>query len=119
MSDHVLVVAENTINVGQVNNLKALVEEMINAIKHDEPGTLNYEWFITEDGTSVHVYERYINSEAYLIHLENFGQKYAERCFTYLTVTNIAIYGNPSDKVREVFKAYDPVYMSPFAGIAR
>jgi quinol monooxygenase YgiN len=116
MSENVLVVAEVTINAGQLDNLKALVGEMIEAIKRDEPGTHNYEWFIGDDGKSVHVYERYADSEAFMVHLGNLGQKFAKRLSACTTTTRITIYGNPSDKVREVFATYPTVYMSPLVG---
>ena len=119
MSNNVLVVAENNINAGQLDNLKALLMEMMDTIQRDEPGTLNYEWFIADDGKSVHVYERYADSGACMAHLGNIGPKYGERLHACVTATKITIYGNPSDKVREVFAHYPTIYMSPFAGVAR
>lgn len=120
MSDNILAVAETSIHPGQLDNLRALVREMIDDIQRDEPGTLNYEWFIADDGKSMHVYERYADSEAYVLHLRNFGQRYAERCFACLTTTQIAIYGNPSDELRALFAEHTLAltYLSPFAGFA-
>ena len=119
MGDNVLVFVEGTIYAGQLDNLKALISEMVEAFKRDELGTLNYEWFLADDGKSVHVYERYADSEAYVGHLRSFGETYAERCFTQMTVTKLAIYGHPSDMVREVLANSAPIYMSPYDGIAR
>ena len=119
MSDNVLVVSENTIKAGQLDNFKALIREMVDAIQRDEPETLNYEWFIADDGKSVHIYERYADSEAFMVHLGNIGPKYGERSFAYLTVNKLAIYGNQSDTVREVLKDLAPIYMSRYDGVAR
>src|SRR5579864_8881953 len=115
MSDNVLVVSEFNINAGQLDNLKALIGEMIDALKRDEPEALNYEWFISADGNCVHVYERYADSDAFMVHLGSLLQKYVERLLAYATATQVTIYGNVSDKVREVFaNANAPaVYMSP------
>jgi quinol monooxygenase YgiN len=120
MSDNILVVAENDIYDGQLDNLKALVMEVMESIQHDEPGTLNYEWFIADDGKSVNVFERYVDSEAFLVHLTNLGQKkYAERMFACLNATKVTIYGNPSDPVRGIFANFPTFYIRPFVGVAR
>ncbi|MEO8611128.1 MAG: antibiotic biosynthesis monooxygenase [Chloroflexota bacterium] len=119
MSDSVFWILEASINAGQLDNLKALISEMIDGTKDNEPGALNYEWFIADDGKSLHIYERYTDSGAVMIHRRNFGQKYAERFSAYLTVTKITMYGNPSDAVREGFAGFAPIYMSPSAGFTR
>lgn len=119
MSDNLIVIAENNTNDGQLDNLKALLTEMIGSIQRDEPGTLNYEWFISEDGKSVDVYERYVDAGACMVHLGNLGQTYAPRLFACVTATKIAIYGNPNDQVRAVFANFAAVYRSPLARFAR
>ena len=116
MSDNVFWILEANINAGQLDNLKALMTEMVEATKRDEPGALNYEWFIADDGNSLHLYERYADSGAVMVHRGNFGQKFAERFLAYLTITKITMYGNPSNQVREAFVA---TYMSLSAGFAR
>lgn len=115
MDDNVLVLVEASANAGQLDNLKALLREMFNAIQRDEPGTLNYEWFIGDDGKSVHIYERYADSEACMAHQRASFQKYAERLSACGTVTKITIYGNPSDDLRATF-ASSTIYMKSLAG---
>jgi hypothetical protein len=92
------------------------MSEMVAGTKRDEPG---YEWFIADDGSSLHLYERYTDSAATMVHLGNFAQKYAERFLTYLTITKITMYGNPSADVRAAFSARSPLYMSLSDGFAR
>ena len=120
MSSNFSVVAENNIKAGQLDNFKALIKEMDDTIKRDEPGTLNYEWFLADDGKTVHACERYVDSEAFMIHLGNLIQKkYAEGLHACLSATKITIYGNPSDQVRAVFARYPTTYMSALAGVAQ
>jgi quinol monooxygenase YgiN len=119
MADNVSCVAEANIHDGRLENLKVLMKEMVDAIKRNEPGTLNFEYFIADDGKSFHAYERYTDSEAYMVHLRNFGQNFAERVMPNLTITKITLYGNPSDEVRAVFAHYAPICMRLFAGVAR
>ena len=119
MSDNVFWILEANINAGQLDNLKALMTEMVEATKRDEPGALNYEWFIADDGNSLHLYERYADSGAVMVHRGNFGQKFVEQFLAYLTVTKITMYGNPNDQIREGFAVSTPIYMRLSAGFAR
>ena len=95
------------------------MHEMIAGTQRDEPGSLNYEWFIADDGKTLHLYERYADSAAVMAHLANFAQKYAERFSTYLTITKMTMYGNPSAEVRAAFAARSPIYLSLSDGFAR
>ena len=119
MNDNVLMVAENDIIAGQLESLKALILEMSEVIQRDEPGTLNYEWYIAEDSKSAHAFERYTDSETCLHHLMSMRQQYGERLFACLTITKITVYGNPSAQLRELFAGAAPIYGSRFAGVAR
>jgi quinol monooxygenase YgiN len=119
MSDHVIVLAENDIHAGQLENLKALITEMVEYIQREEPGTLNYEWFIDDEGKTAHAYERYADSESCIAHLTVARQIYGERLFSYLTITKITVYGNPSEPLREIFGPYAGTYRSRFGGVAR
>ncbi len=119
MNDNVLMIAENDIIAGQLENLKALILEMTETINRDEPGTLNYEWFIADDGKSAHVYERYANSETCLSHLMSMRQQYGERMFACLTMTKITAYGKLSPQLLQLFGDNAPTPRSRFAGVAR
>src|SRR5262245_59219919 len=46
---------------GQLGNLRTLTAEMVGATRR-EPGVLSYQRFVSEDGTIIHVYERYADS---------------------------------------------------------
>lgn len=119
MNDNVFWILEADIHAGELENLRALIHEMVEGTKRDEPGALCYEWFIADDGTSLHIYERYADSDAVMAHLGNFRQKYAERFRKYLTTTKITMYGNPNEAVRQAMAASSPVYLSLTEGFAR
>ena len=120
MSDHVFWVVEMTIKSGELVNFKALMNEMVDATRANEPHAMNYEWFISEDDKQCHIYERYADSAAVMTHLGNFGQHFAER-FTAVVeeTTSFTVYGNPSDEVREALRGFDAVFMAPIGGLAR
>lgn len=55
MSDHVCWMLELGIQNGRARDRRVLMTEMVSATRADEPGTLNYEWSITPDGTRRHL----------------------------------------------------------------
>jgi quinol monooxygenase YgiN len=119
MNDHVFWILEAEINPGQLDELKALMREMVEGTRRDEPGALNYEWFIADDGKSLHLYERYADPDAVMVHRENFAQKYRERFSTCVTITKTTLYGNLNSEIRAAFGPSNRVYMSMAAGFSR
>lgn len=119
MSDHVSWMLELTIKPGELNNLKALIGEMVESTQATEPGTVNYEWSFNADETTCHIWERYTDSAAAMAHLGNFGEKFAERFLAALEPTRLMVYGNPSDEVREALGAFGAAYMAPVGGFVR
>ena len=119
MSDNVYWLLEVTIKPGELENFKALMEEMVEATQANEPNTLNYEWTISEDSKSCHLYERYADSAATMTHLGAFGEKFAERFMAAVDPTRFVVYGTPNNAVKEALSAFGPIFMSPFGGFVR
>lgn len=110
---------EVKIKDGEVDALKALLADMVKATQNDEPGTLNYEWWINGDETSCHIYERYADSSAVMVHLGNFGAKFAGRFMAILEPTRLMVYGDVSDEVRKALDGLGAIYMSALGGFGR
>ncbi len=119
MSDIVHWLLELNIKDGKSDDFKALMNEMVGATRANEPGTLIYEWFISEDGKSCHIYERYVDSAATMTHLGSFGQNFAERFLAAAEPTRFVVYGNPNDEVRGALAGFGAVHMSQIGGFAR
>lgn len=119
MSKHISWVFELVIKEGQTENLKELMEEMVNATKTLEPGTLAYEWTISEDGKQCHIYERYADTEATLAHLEIFKEKYAERLMKTGDPERFVVYGETNSEVKEALEGFNAAYMVPIGGFVR
>jgi len=101
------------------SEFQSLMTEMIAGTKDNEPGALDYQWYITEDGLRGQIYERYRNSEAVMEHLGNFGEKYADRFMEIMTPTRFVIYGKPSEAVRNALASFTPLYLMAAAGFSR
>ena len=119
MDDKVSWILELAIKDGELDNFQSLMHEMVDATKANEPNTLNYEWTISENRKNCHIYERYADSDATMIHLGTFGIKYGERFMDAVEVTRLVVYGNPNGEVRDALSGMDALYMSPFGGFAR
>lgn len=110
---------EMQVRSGREADVRALMNEMVEATRANEPGTLNYEWSFSDDGTVCHLYERYASSEAALIHAGTFAAKFAARFLDVLQPTRFVFYGSPSREVIEAAAPFGPIVMKPAAGVTR
>lgn len=119
MSTEVSWLLETKIEHGRLNELKTLIGEMSDRAEANEPGTLNYLWSISEDGSTGNLYERYESSEAALIHLASFNANFAERLMKLVTPTRMSIYGSPNEPLKEEMAGMTPVYFELAGGFVR
>jgi quinol monooxygenase YgiN len=112
-------VFEVAIQPGQLDNFRAVVKEMVESTQANEPGTMNYEYFISDDGTYCNIYERYADSAAIMKHLGAIREKFSDRFFPTFETKRLTVYGNPDDEVRRTFSAMGAVFLRPSFGFAR
>jgi quinol monooxygenase YgiN len=97
---------------------EALAEEM-SAATAEESGTLIYEWHWNAGGDTCSLIERYVDSDAAMIHVGNFGAKFAERFTTLGTPVHLDAYGPVSDALRAALDGFGASYHATFAGFGR
>ena len=119
MSDHVMWIVDMTIGEGKLADLKALASEMTEATKKNEPGALNYEWSISEDGKRLNIYERYANLAAVQAHMGNVGPTHIPRLMSMGTVNSFTVYSKATPELRAVLANAHPTYMQDVAGFTR
>lgn len=107
-----------SIHDGRFDEFKSLMQEMVESTQK-ETGTLAYEWFLSEDSKSCHVYERYSDSDAVMTHLGNFGANFADRFLEYTEVKSIAVYGEPADAARTALEGFGAEFLGLFGGFSR
>jgi quinol monooxygenase YgiN len=117
MSDSFYFVLEVSILPGQIGNFRAVAKDLI-AATQQEPGTLNYEWNLSRDETSCHIYERYHDSAAFMAHVQTFG-KFAERFLQACRPVRIDIYGSPGEEARAALADFHPTFYAPLGGFSR
>ena len=118
MSNQVSWNLQMSVRDGQIDAARDLMKEMVAATK-EEPGTKGFEWFLSDDGKSCHIHERYADSDAVMTHLGNFGAKFAERFLACYEPSSLSVYGNPSAEARAVLDGFGAAYLGWFGGFNR
>ncbi len=118
MSDEVSWQVELELKPGHHEPFRALTEEMVDATR-GEAGALIYERFISEDGKTVWVYERYADSAAAVAHLRAFAEQFGDRFTSMVTRKRFTVFGSQSDELRSVLDGFDATYLARLAGFSR
>ena len=107
-----------TVQDGRLDEARALMAEMVDATRQ-ESGTLGYEWFLSRDGSSCHIHERYADSAAAMEHLGTFGARFADRFLACFAPTALHVYGEPSEDLRAALDGFGAVYLGTLGGFSR
>lgn len=118
MSDVVSWILTVDVKPGELETFRALMDELVTHTK-TETGALTYEWFVTDDGTQVDLYERYTDSDAAMVHLRAFGEHYARRFMASVTPSRFRVYGDPNEAVRGALTRMGAEFLGTFGGFAR
>jgi quinol monooxygenase YgiN len=117
VSEEVSWCVELKIRPGRLEQFHELTGIMVETTRA-EPGVLNYQRFVSEDETHVHVFECYESSAAAVAHLRIFADQFGATYSTLVERTKFTVYGNPSDELRALLDQFGAVYMKPFGGFA-
>ena len=126
MGDNVFFVVELEVNPDQTHELRSVMEEMVKVTRDDEPGTLNYEWFLNGDGTECHIYERYADATAAVVHSRAFAPELSQRSQAF-PPTRVTAYGQLNEEIRKkriaplqaAVPGIELVVLEPLGGLAR
>lgn len=118
-SAHVSWMFELAIKEGRDADFHTMASEMSAATMQNEPGTLDYEWYVSDDGRNLSLFERYESAEAALIHMGTFGKKFAARFFDILTPKRIIILGAADDRIVGGMKDLAPLVARRADGFSR
>ncbi|MGB3018929.1 MAG: antibiotic biosynthesis monooxygenase [Ignavibacteria bacterium] len=119
MTENVYWILDTSVKEGELENVKALMNEMIEQTMANEPGTTGYEWHVSEDGKNVTLYERYKDSAATLAHLDNFGKNFASRFMKMLDIKKFVVYGSPDETATKALTGIGAKIMKPLGGFHR
>ena len=77
------------------------------ATTRGEPGTLQHDWFLSDDGTRCVVRETYANSDAFLAHLTA-SEPLLGRLIELGGGLELELYGEPSTALHDAIAAFQP-----------
>lgn len=118
MEGHVAWIIELAVKDGRLDTFEELMREMVEGTRA-EPQTLAYEWYVSEDSGSVHIFEKYADSDAMISHVNGFLANWAKRFMDCVDITRFVVYGDPSPAAREILDGWRARYMGPWGGFSR
>ena len=107
-----------TINDGKLDEFKSMAAGYISAVKQNDPDTLGYQWFVSEEGTRCLLQETFTSSEAMLTHLGNVGPSLPE-LIAVAPITRLEVLGTVSDAAREALATLNAVHFPHLGGFNR
>ena len=109
-------IVEAKIRDGQREAFAAVVKDIV-AETRKEGGTLNYQYYVSDDG-DVLVYERFASVDAAHDHVTNWD-RFAERWLAAAPATRMVHLGDLPDELRTHHAVLSPKLLKPFGGFAR
>lgn len=118
MSRQLKVLVELTIAGNKISEVRAMLPAIMEKVKHGEPGTSNYQWYINEDNAKCYVMEEYDNAEAWLAHLTNL-EDLLPALFAIAPLTRWEVFGHMPEGGKEKIQPSGAVLHEPLAGFKR
>jgi quinol monooxygenase YgiN len=115
MDDPVSWVMEFTVKTGALAALTPLVAEMAQSTR-SESGALQFAWFVSDDGASGQVHERYADTTAALAHLRTFTERFATPVLAAVEPTRFTVLGLPSVALQQALDGFAPTYLRSLGG---
>jgi quinol monooxygenase YgiN len=101
------------INPGAEAAFQAAREKLVASTKK-EPGALNYEWSVSEDGLC-HIYERYADAAAAKLHLARSRELVAKMVESAARVS-FTLYGAPDEELTQMLASRGALVMKAVGG---
>lgn len=93
--------AKMKVRGGMLEGFKSQAAECIKQVKGKDTGTLQYDWFLSEDNSECEIRETYENSQALLDHISNLREPLKVLFEKFASDHSITIYGKPSPVLLE------------------
>lgn len=115
MSKKVIFTVSLKVSPSNLTTFLGVVQRLVADTEREE-GALTYEYYVSEDETTIFIYEQYVDAAAANFHLTSTFPPYAES-FSNLTETaSFFIHGEVSENLKATLKDAEVVYLKPFFG---
>lgn len=109
-------IVEAKIRDGKRGEFEQVTKEIV-AETTTETGTLNYQYYVSDDG-DVLVYERFVDVPSAHKHIDTW-EKHVDRWVAAAEPTRMVHLGNLPDDLRKRHSELEPLMLKPVAGFAR
>ncbi len=107
------------IAAGKFDAFEKTMKEMV-AGTEGEPGTLEYDWYLSADRSKCRLVENYVDADAMLSHMMSpVVQVLVPKLLESGSLTAFEVYGDPGAKGREVLAALGVEFFGGWRGVER
>lgn len=118
MSNHIICIYQLTLSPTNLPAFKMLVREIIDAA-NNEPGTIEYQYSFDASETSGQIIEKYRSSEDIVSHVDETFAPFGDKFLSLVDITGLTVVGEVSPDAKARLNAFNPIYLSAFAGFAK
>jgi quinol monooxygenase YgiN len=95
-----------TINAGKFDKFEGIAQAMI-ASSQQEPGTLEYDWYLSGDRRRCRLVETYADADAVLTHLTGpVVQELVPKLLEAASIGGFEVYGDPGPKAAQMLAGF-------------
>lgn len=109
---------ELTIGNGKTQEFSEKAAAYTEAVQANEPGTLEYQWWLSEDGSRCLLKEAFDSSESLLTHLVNVGPSLPD-LLAIAPITRFEVFGELSADARKALDELGAAYFTHLVGFER
>tara|TARA_A100001011_G_scaffold51375_1_gene49419 strand:+ start:46173 stop:46583 length:411 start_codon:yes stop_codon:yes gene_type:complete len=101
-SKEITFIIDLAVNPDSNEDLNLFAKEITENVINTEDFCLEYGYFVSEDGSQVTLYEKYIDSKSAITHAQNFmSSPYFERFFNLFSINKFIVTGPASDDFKK------------------
>ncbi len=106
---------------GKLDALQRAADEAVQIARNNEPGTIDYRWYLTPDGKQVRIHVRFEGSKGMVAHLQGRGvqEVLPQKILKVSKIHEIEVFGQVSPEARRILDGMNAVYSKPLAGFSR
>jgi quinol monooxygenase YgiN len=120
MSDQIHIRVEIIIKKEKTEEFKKLIQKMSKLVQTNEPDTLQYQFYLSEDNSRCIVYEKYADSKATLVHNNGIAsQTILPQIFKISKINRLEVYGKPNKELKKLLKTFNAKIYTFITGFDR
>lgn len=115
MSSTIYWVVTCTVKPGKFADFKKVISPLAATTKQ-EAGSISYDFSVSEDQNTVHIFEHYTDSAAIVHHVTQTLSQFLEAFGACASIDELVVYGTPEGEAKQILDGLGSVYFTPFDG---